>query len=589
MGRPRIQPSAVRPEQSGSVGRSSASAASTERLEDVSRLLRARSFWVEGETPAAQRVRSNLALGPAQLDPEAAVWISGGKVPPGRLGISLDDATALLGPHSFGFLNNVDGIAPLAAPMAERPRLGRVALVVPRRDALPELPPLLEQRLLGVSWLISVGDGDPAEVLRFLAHDPATTGLLLALGKGARPQSLLDCLGGKPAVVLLPPVHRDLALLRAVARRAMTRVTASFEEWLAHGALLDAGFGQASPGRTVARRSLAKPARTSVLVFGAGADLVQRELASLRMAPPLRVDADDALAVEQALGRAAEQSELLILCGARQQLLQLRPPRPAVLLDSSERDRLRALLQAVQVVTTPTGQHAQVVLHAERERLESVLGDLPPPLYVAGEMVSRELLSDHDVKRLLHCYGAKVTRQAPVSTTTSALRVVGKLGTPVWVLPGLPPGDDVSKVASAESKEGVLCETQAEVKRQTSLLLGQHEYVLLREVVPRGVSLRIRTTSERGLGPTLRVLPLLPGGDDQSEAALLPLFADDAQAVARACVGLDGEPAVIESLATLLGQIAACVVEQQLEGDLVVRLAAEPVVLHAAGVLRRER
>ena len=215
------------------------------------------------------------------------------------------------------------------------------------------------------------------------------------------------------------------------------------------------------------------------------------------------------------------------------------------------------LLQAVQVVTTPTGQHAQVVLHAERERLESVLGDLPPPLYVAGEMVSRELLSDHDVKRLLHCYGAKVTRQAPVSTTTSALRVVGKLGTPVWVLPGLPPGDDVSKVASAESKEGVLCETQAEVKRHTSLLLGQHEYVLLREVVPRGVSLRIRTTSERGLGPTLRVLPLLPGGDDQSEAALLPLFADDAQAVARACVGLDGEPAVIESLATLLGQIAA--------------------------------
>jgi hypothetical protein len=119
------------------------------------------AFGSKARLQAAQRVRSNLALGPAQLDPEAAVWISGGKVPPGRLGISLDDAAALLGPHSFGFLNNVDGIAPLAAPMAERPRLGRVALVVPRRDALPELPPLLEQRLLGVSWLISVGDGDP--------------------------------------------------------------------------------------------------------------------------------------------------------------------------------------------------------------------------------------------------------------------------------------------------------------------------------------------------------------------------------------------------------------------------------------------
>lgn len=583
MGRPRIQ-SAVPTGQVLGEGRVPVS---TERLGDVSRLLRARSFWVEGDSKAAQRVRANLQLGSAQLDPEAAAWISDGRVPSDRLGISLDDGAALLGPHSFGFLNNIDGIAPLAAPLLERPRLGRVALVVPRRDALPELSPLLGARLLGVSWLISVGDGDPSEVLRFLQHDPATAGMLVALGKGVRAHTLLASLSGKPAVVLLPTAHRDLGLLRAVARRSLARVTTSFEEWLAHGALLDAGFGASSGVRSGSRRGPAHHRRSSVLVFGAGADLVQRELETLRMAAPVRVDADDTVAVERALQRAAEQSELLILCGARDQLLELRPERPSVLLDPAERDRLRALLVAVQTVSTPAAEHAPVVVRAARDRLEAVLADLPPPLYVAGEMVQSEPLSDHDVKRLLNAYGARVTRQAPVTTTTSALRVVGKLGTPVWVLPGLPPGEEVTAIASVETKDGLLCETQAEVKRQTALLLGRYEYVLLREVTPRGSSLRIRLRSERGLGATLRVEPLL-GDDERSEATLLPMFADDAQALAQSwAVGGDAEQ--VDLLATLLGQIAACVDEQKLQGDLVVRLAAEPVVIHAAGALKRER
>ena len=364
-------------------------------------------------------------------------------------------------------------------------------------------------------------------------------------------------------------------------------MTASFEEWLAHGALLDAGFGASSGVRSGSRRGPAHHRRSSVLVFGAGADLVQRELETLRMAAPVRVDADDTVAVERALQRAAEQSELLILCGARDQLLELRPERPSVLLDPAERDRLRALLVAVQTVSTPAAEHAPVVVRAARDRLEAVLADLPPPLYVAGEMVQSEPLSDHDVKRLLNAYGARVTRQAPVTTTTSALRVVGKLGTPVWVLPGLPPGEEVTAIASVETKDGLLCETQAEVKRQTALLLGRYEYVLLREVTPRGSSLRIRLRSERGLGATLRVEPLL-GDDERSEATLLPMFADDAQALAQSwAVGGDAEQ--VDLLATLLGQIAACVDEQKLQGDLVVRLAAEPVVIHAAGALKRER
>lgn len=582
MARVRVKSSAVSapaPQVAGSD-----QAASTERLGDVSRLLRARSFWVEGDTPAAQRVRSNLQLGPAQLRSEADAWISNARLPSDRVGVALAEGAALLGPHSFGFLNNIDGIAPLAAPLSERPRLGRVALVVPRRDALPELTPLLSSRLLGVSWLISVGDGDPTEVLQFLQHDPATGGLLVALGKGARPANLLRSLAGKPAAVLLPSSHRDVALLRAVSRRSLAKVTTSFEEWLAHGALLDAGFPSQSL-RPVARRDKSSGPSASVIVLGAGADLVQRELQSLHWPPPLRVDADDAVAVERTLAKAAEQADLLILCGSREQLVDLRPERAAILLEPSERDRLRALLLAIQSVTTATLPHTPVVVRPLRDRLDAVLAGLPPPLYVAGEVVKREPLGDHDIKRLLAAYGVRVSRQAPVNTTTSALRVVSKLGTPVWVLPGLLPSDDVTKLATLEARDGVLCQTQAEVKRQTALLLERHEHVLLREVPPRGPSLRVQAVSERGLGMTLRLSPLGDANAD-SEAGLLPLLIDEASAMARSFVP-DDDASQLAGLAELLGQIAVCFDAQQLDGDLIVRIADEPLVVQAAGVLRR--
>lgn len=568
------------PETVGS-GRISATA----RMGDVSRLLRARSFWVEGDSPAAQRVRGNLQLGPAQLDREADAWVSAGRMPPEKMGVALAEGSALLGPHSFGFLNNVDGIAPLAAPLPERPRVGRVALVVPRRDALPELAPLLLTRLIGVSWLVSVGDGDPADVLSFLQHDLATGGLLVALGKGARPLGLLDSLAGKPAVVLLPENHRDVPLLRAVCRRTMAKVTDNLEEWLSHGALLDAGF-PASTGRTGSRRDKSNGPRMSVVVLGAGADLVQRELALLQLPPPVRVDADDVDAVDRALLRAADHADLLILCGAREQLSELRPPRAAIFLEPSERDRLRALLRAIRSVSLLPVPHTPVEVRPVRERLDAVLADLPPPLYVAGEVVSREPLGDHDVKRLLAAYGVRVSRQAPVHTTTSALRVVSKLGMPVWVLPGLPPREDVTQLASVESRDGVLCQSQAEVKRQTALLLERYEHVLLREVPPRGPSLRIQSVVERGLGPILRIDRWGATDEDRSEASLLPMLADEAQAVARSYVSLS-ERDQLDALAELLGQIAACFDAQHLDGDLLVRLGPAPIVVQAAGVLRR--
>ena len=171
-------------------------AASTERLGDVSRLCGRAAFGSTGKRQPHSGCAATLQSGPARIDREAEAWISTGRLPPDRVGIALAEGSGLLGPNSFGFLNNVDGIAPLSAPLAERPRLGRVALVVPRRDALPELAPLLSSRLLGVSWLVSVGDGDPAECCSFFSTI-RDGGLLVALGKGARPSSLLDAWCGK--------------------------------------------------------------------------------------------------------------------------------------------------------------------------------------------------------------------------------------------------------------------------------------------------------------------------------------------------------------------------------------------------------
>src|SRR5262249_47235502 len=142
-------------------------------------------------------------------------WIGATRPPPDAPSVALGDGAGTLGPRSFGFLNNVGGVAALDAPLPERPRPGGLALVVPRRDALPDLGPLAVARGLGISWIISVGDGDPAEALAFLAADPATTALAVLLGEGANGPSLRAVLGAKPTVI-----WGGDAMARAVARRA---------------------------------------------------------------------------------------------------------------------------------------------------------------------------------------------------------------------------------------------------------------------------------------------------------------------------------------------------------------------------------
>lgn len=557
----------------------------TQAATDLAQLLRARAFAVEGDAPSVQRLRANLAAGPGELSAEAPVWIGPGAPPAGRLAVSLGEHTATLGPHSFGFLNNLDGIAPLAAPMAERPRLGSVALVVPRRDALPEVVPLLVGHALGVSWLISVGDGDPAEALRFLALDPATTGVLLALGRGARAQTLLATAADKPLVVLEPPGLREPVLLRAVARRLGARWVSDLEEWLAHGALLESGA--TAPAEAPSPRSgkrVQRKARAALVVLGGGADLVTSEALAVGLPAPTKVDPDDAEAVEAALQAAGRSAEVLVLCGAADLLPSAPPGVPTVKADPGQPQALRALLRAVATPAREPGDEA--VAHAESDaaRVTAVLNDLPPPLYVGAASVSDEVLSDQDTKRLLHAYGARVTRQAPANTTTAALRIFGKLDGRAYVVPGLSPDADGAALAASEAREAATCETQAELKRHVSRLLARHPYILLREALPEAPRARILVGPERGLGVVLR-LSSARGGAGGWEAALVPLLRGEARELGL-LLGREHRCSP-EGLETLLRQVATCASEHELQLDLVIYPADQPVVTLATGVLKR--
>jgi hypothetical protein len=205
-------------------------------------------------------------------------------------------------------------------------------------------------------------------------------------------------------------------------------------------------------------------------------------------------------------------------------------------------------------------------------------------------VVSDEPLADHDCKRLLHAYGVPVTRQAPVNTSTAALRTMTKLGLPVVVLPPQPPSPYGEGLAAAQAQEraAVVCSTQAEVKRHATLLLAKFPYILLREVVPPGPRLRALINTERSLGPVLRLGRVAATeGDEAWEAALVPLLRGEARELA---AQLGSDSSAIDAhpqLAQLLAQLSACAVAHDLRLDLLLALEPTPVVIYAAGELKR--
>jgi hypothetical protein len=500
-------------------------------------LLRARRFRVGA---GAERVARNLTAHGGELAPDAAAWIGVTRPPADAPSIALGEHPGTLGPASFGFLNVAGGVAALDAPLPSLPRRGTLALVAPRRDALPDLVPLALARNLGLSWIVSVGDADPADAIRFLHADATTDALALRLGAGADGASLRGVLGAKPAVV-----WGGDALCRAVARRAGAHVAATLEEFVARAALLDAAV---EPGASVA-----------VLVLGGGRGFVADEVAAAGLdADVAAVDDRDAAALDEAIAQAkSAHRAVLVVAGGPPVVPDVAPPPRILTADLRHPSELRALLAAL-AAPAPDADDKTPRARVDKELAARVRAEVDAEL------------SDHDAKRLLKAWGVRVSRQAPAPTPTAAIAVAKKIGLPVALLLG------------AEER---VAESVADVKRVAALLLqagneaarGAPVSVMVRERfadVPRA---RVRIAAERGVGLTMRV----------GEAyALAPLTSADALELARATAAR--RAADQRALAELLQRVAACAAGEDAAFELDLYIGAEPAVVAARGELRRK-
>jgi acyl-CoA synthetase (NDP forming) len=502
-------------------------------------LLRARRFRLGAGT---QRVSANLTAHAGEIAADAAPWIGAARPPADAPSVSLGDHPGTLGPKSFGFLNNVGGIAALDAPVPALPRKGGLALVVPRRDALPDLVPLALARGLGLSWIVSVGDGDPAEALAFVGADAATHGIALVLGDGADGATLRQVLGLKPTVV-----WGGDAVCRAVARRAGAQVADGVDQWLARAALLDA---QVHTG-----------ARVSVVVVGGGAGFVQREVEAAGLDATVKaVDEREPAELRDAVTSAlAEQRPLVLVAGATPVTLPELEHLQVVSADLRHPEHLRALLHAL---AAPAAEAAPVEEAAKKPKVDATL----------LERVRSELdhdgreLNDHDAKRLLKAYGARVTRQAPTNTPTGAANLAKVIGMPVLLIAG-----ELIRVA----------ESLPDVRRIATLMLQAQANeklpsVTVRERFPEAPRAQVTTVVEKGLGLTLQI---------GESCALLPLTRADAVALAAATPAR--RSADQKAVATLLERISACADAERALLDLEIYCGAEPCVLEASGELRK--
>jgi hypothetical protein len=501
-------------------------------------LLTARRFRLG---PGSTRVAHNLEQHGGTVAADAAAWIGTARPPDDAPSIGLGAFAGTLGPRSFGFVNVRGPVAPFDAPLPSLPRAGRVALLVPARDALPDVGPLALARNLGLSWIISVGDGDPAEALAFLNADIMTGALAIVLGPGAAGASLRAVLGAKPAVV-----WGGDAMCRAVARRAGCVVVdggaAAIGEWLAHVQLLDAAV---VPGAAV-----------DVVVVGGGRAYVEEEVRGAGL--DARVSAVDERApaeLDAAVAAAhAAQRPIVLVAGGPPLTLPTVEGVQLLAADLRHPEHLRALLTAL--AAPPVENEAS----RAKPRVDKELA-----ARVREEIDAR--LGDHDAKRLLKAYGARVTRQAPTNTPTGALKVAKQIGLPVLLVAG----DDER-----------LAESTADVRRLAALLLQAQDdaalpSVMVRERFAEAPRARVKVAPERGLGLTMRV---------GAACALLPLLRVDAQALAAATPARRATDQ--RAVAELLVKIAGCAVDEDALFELELFVGSEPAVLSATGELRKK-
>ena len=438
--------------------------------------------------PRTARVASNLALHGGRVDERGPAWIGDDLPPLGAPSVTLGEARGTLGPHSFGFLDNVRGVALFAAPLPARPRIGPVALVCARREALLDVGPLVVARDLGVSWLLSVGDGDPGEALELCAADEHTRVVLFAPGAGARPESPRAA-GDKQVAIL-----GGAALVRAAVRRAGGLAADDLEEWLAFGRLAEVN------GTPLRPRALC--------TVGGAAQLAELARAAHLELPVITVDDDDIDALPDALREAAGDADLVLAFG-----LPALADRPSLILDATAPDRVRALFGVLATRLAPPPAPIPRV-RVEKRLVESALREAADP----------HKLSDHDLKRLLKAYGVNVSRQAPAQSANAALMVAKQIGFPVDVVAdGAPPRE--AKNAS-------------DVRRIAGVLLDRAPFVLVRERFPLSPRSRLEVRREP-IGLVARI---------GEQSALLPLERPDAIHLANTTAG-DDTRALVDILA----------------------------------------
>ena len=505
-------------------------------------LLLARRFRAAA---GGERVAQNLVAHGAEVGPDAAAWIGDGTPPREAPSLSLGPFPGSLGPHSYGFLNNADAVAALDLPRIERlPPVGSLGVVVTTRAALPDLIPLFCARELPISWIISVGDGDPSEVISFLSEDAGTDAIALALGPGTRAAGLRESLGAKPCVVL-----GGDAVDRAVARRAGAHVVDRIGEWIALAALLGTGASVDAP--------------LEIWVSGGGLAWVKTE------------------AERYALAAAVTHLEESNPDALHQALEQAQPPRSIVVVGATlpdERELRAELAEGVALMRVDTRQPEQVSrllkalarerAHRRAETAQTVAAPLrafDPDMVTRVRAETEGTLNDHDCKRLLKAWGLKVTRQAPTGTPTGAVKVARLIDLPVM----LARGDDER-----------LAESLPEVRRIAGLLLEQESEeprsVMIRERFPDAPRTRVKITAERGVGLLMRI------GDS---IALLPL--DEAESLRLAQHTGARRSADQRAVAAVLASIGAAAIAESAVFDLELYVGAEPVVLRASGSLRR--
>jgi acyl-CoA synthetase (NDP forming) len=440
----------------------------------------------------AEQLRAARAIGA-----RGAVIVSGGWRETGAEGARLEAELATLareggirclGPNTIGFVNVAAGAACYAAPLPRGLRPGGIAAVTQSGTVCGALGGAA--RGIGYSHLISTGnetDLDTAEILGWLAEDPATR-VIACFAEGiARPRAFLDgaarcAAAGKPVILLragLSAAGQRMAashtgalagsarVFQAFAARCGVVIVDSLDDMLAAAELCDAFAARIGPGGLAMMTHSGGEASMFLDRCAASGltlpDLAPATLERLRAALPAiaapgnpldvtgigAVDSEvfraslDALLADPGVAMVAcmqdvreghwvlHQAARLAAEAARSQ------PKPVFLLSNTSRvfdpalDAILAEGGVKLVYGTDEAVRAAAAVLAQR-RATPVLPPAPPVTPDAAALALLDTATDEaGAKKLIAHYGLPVTREVACADIPAALRAAAEIGYPV--------------------------------------------------------------------------------------------------------------------------------------------------------------